>query len=88
MEINTSALTSHSKHNGSRIKYYAYNLTIPKCRISSNNDGSCRGRLFLFSHIKGVIVRRKVIISNIAYWKSCPKYFVYNTPKSKNNHIE
>ena len=38
MEINTRALTSHSKHNGSRMKYYAYNLTIPNYRISSNNS--------------------------------------------------
>ena len=27
---------------------------------------------------------REAIISNIAYWKSCPKYFVYYAIKSKN----
>ena len=41
--------------------------------ISSNNS---RGRLFLFSHKKEAIIRGKAIISNIAHWKSCPKYFV------------
>ena len=35
-------------------------------RISSNNS---RGRLFLFSHKKGAIIRGKAIISNIAHWK-------------------
>ena len=68
VEINTRALTSHSKHNRSRMKYYGYNLTIPKCRISSNNDGSCRRRFFLFSHIKGLIVRGKRLFEGGDYF--------------------
>ena len=43
---------------------------------SSNNS---RGDYFFFSHQKGAI------ISNIAHWKSCPKYFVL---LKKNNHIK
>ena len=55
---------------------------IHQYRISSNNSW---GQLFLFSHNKGAIIRGKAIIrgrrlhqciSNIAHWKSCPKYFV------------
>ena len=38
-------------------------------RISSNNS---RGRLFLFSHQKGTIIRGKAIISNISHRKSRP----------------
>ena len=46
-------------------------------RISSNNS---QGRLFPFSRKKGAIIRGKAIISNIAYWKSCPKdvlFFIF-----------
>ena len=55
---------------------------IHRYRISSNNSW---GRLFLFSHKNRAIIRGKAIIwgrllcqciSNIAHWKSCPKYFV------------
>ena len=55
---------------------------IHRYRVSSNNSW---GRLFLFSHKKGTIIRGKAIIwgrrlcqciSNIVHWKSCPKYFV------------
>ena len=55
---------------------------IHQYRVSSNNSW---GQLFLFSHKKGAIIRGKAIIwarqlcqciSNIAHWKSCPKYFV------------
>ena len=55
---------------------------ISRYRVSSNNSW---GRLFLFSHKKGAIIWGKAIIwgrwlcqciSNIAHWKSCPKYFV------------
>ena len=90
MEINTRALTSHSKHNGSRMKYYAYNLTIPNYGISSNNSRGQEPQWLLsgaiisfFAHKGGDYSRksdylREAIISNIAYWKSCPKYyFVY-----------
>ena len=100
MEINTRALTSHSKHNGSRMKYYAYNLTIPNYRISSNNSRGQEPQWLLsgaiisfFAHKGGDYSRegdylREAIISNVAYWKSSPKYFVYYAIKSKNNHIK
>ena len=39
-------------------------------RISSNNS---QERLFPFSRKKEAIIGGKAIISNIAYWKSCPK---------------
>ena len=89
MEINRRALTSHSKHNGSRMKYYAYNLTIPNYGISSNNSRRQEPQWLLsgaiisfFAHKGGDYSRksdylREAIISNIAYWKPCPKYFVY-----------
>ena len=32
---------------------------------------------------KGLIIKRKWITSNIAHWKSCPKYFVYYPIKMK-----
>ena len=100
MEINRRALTSHSKHNGSRMKYYAYNLTIPNYGISSNNSRMQEPQWLLsgaiisfFAHKGSDYSRegdylREAIISNIAYWKSSPKYFVYYAIKSKNNHIK
>ena len=89
MEINRRALNSHSKHNGSRMKYYAYNLTIPNYGISSNNSRRQEPQWLLsgtiisfFAHKGGDYSRksdylREAIISNIAYRKPCPKYFVY-----------
>ena len=56
-----------------------------KDRISSNDS---RGRLFLFSHKKGAIIRGKAIISNIPHWNSCLNIFFYYAIKSKNNHIK
>ena len=54
-------------------------LKISGYRISSNNGGGGRGGegddYFFFAQ-KGGDYSSESIISNIAHWKSCPKYFV------------
>ena len=51
-----------------------------KYRISLNNS---RGWLLIFFAEKGGNYSREAIISNIADWKSCPKYYIFSFPLNK-----
>ena len=56
-----------------------------KYRISSNNSG---GRLFLFLHKKGVIIRGRRLFQILLTGSRALNILFYFPIKSKNNHVK